>query len=101
MDSREEIINNVLSSPFNGGVPTSYQVHFTAERVMLIFGVVPKTHKDELEALILRETDSSWVNSPELASMVGARLAIGLPELIEQLKARLNEALSQSGNGGT
>lgn len=95
----EQLISEVINEPVDGGIPMSYYVHFTAERVMLFFGVVPKSHRDALESLIHDQTNGSWVNSPEVASMVGAKMAIGLPSLIDKLKSRLEKELSENAYG--
>lgn len=92
----EQLISKVINEPVDGSVPMSYYVHFTAERVMLFFGVVPKSHRDALESLIYEQTNGSWVSSPEVAAMVGAKMAIGLPALIDKLKFRLDNELSEN-----
>ena len=94
---RETIINKVLNESVDGGTTTSYQVLCTAERVMLFFGALPGSHRDALTDLIGRQTDGLWVSSEEVARIVGARLAIGHPDLLEKLKARLTCAL-EAGN---
>jgi hypothetical protein len=92
----ETIINKVLSETVSGGTPTSYQVLCTAERVMLFFGVLPGSHRDALTELIGKQTEDRWVSSKEIAGLVGARLAIGHPELLDKLKGRLINALEAS-----
>lgn len=92
----EQLISKVINESVDGGVPMSYNVHFTSERVMLFFGVVPQSHRDALEFQIREQTGGAWVNSPEVAAMVGAQMAISLPELIDKLKSRLENELSEN-----
>jgi hypothetical protein len=96
MQINENIINKVINASVDGGVSTSYYVHCTAERVMLFFGVIPQTHRDTLVSLIQEQTNGSWVNDSEIAAMVGAKMAIGLPELLQRFKARLENELSKA-----
>jgi len=80
----ENSINKIINAPVDGGVATSYQVHCTSDRVMLFFGVIPKSHMDVLESLINEQTDGTWIRDSEIASMVGAEAAIGLPVMLKK-----------------
>lgn len=91
-DEIEGKIANVLQAPDMGGYATSYTVHCTSERVILVFGLFPGQHRDAMKQLISRQTNDKWVESVELASITGAKFVIGFPECIERLKVRLREA---------
>jgi len=95
-NSRESIINKIMNQSVDGAISTSYNVHCTAERVMLFFGVIPKSHRDALSDLIDSQTDGKWVTSENIASMVGATLAIGHPELLDKFQIRLKEELQRN-----
>lgn len=90
----EDIISKVINEPVGGGYSTSYCVHTTAERVMLFFGLIPLSHREVIESLIKEQTKGEWVNDPEIAAMVGAKMAISLPALHKSFKVRLVSALS-------
>ena len=92
----EDIINKVINEPVGGGYSTSYCVHWTAERVMLVFGLIPLSHREALESLIEKQTKDEWINDPEIAAMVGAKMAISLPALHKSFKVRLDSALSEN-----
>lgn len=94
----ENIISTVINASVDGVVPTSYYVHCTADSVMLYFGVIPKSHRDVLESLIMEQTNGSWVNDSGIATMVGAKMAIGLPERLNRFKVRLENELSKPTN---
>lgn len=96
-NSRESIINKVMNESVDGGTSTSYHVHCTAERVMLFFGVLPRSHGDALSDLIDSQTSGKWVTSESIASMVGAKMAIGHPELLDKFQSRLKEELQSNG----
>ncbi|MDT7848120.1 hypothetical protein Q9292_00755 [Methylophilus sp. VKM B-3414] len=91
-DNIKEKIENVLQAPHMGGLATTYTVHHTAERVMLVFGLFPGQHREAMKQLIAKQTDGTWVESTELETITGAQFAIGLPECIDELKSRLRDA---------
>lgn len=88
----EDLITTVIHANHLGGSATSYTVHYTAERVMLVFGLFPGQHRDTLTSLISHQTDGAWIEDSELANLVGAKLALGLPQAIKSLKERLTSA---------
>lgn len=88
----DDTIKNVLKCNHLGGAPSSYEVFFTAERVMLVFGLLPGQHRDALKDLIARQTDEGWEESTELARVTEAKLVLGLPDAIISLKERLVKA---------
>lgn len=92
-----DLVNKVISASIDGGSPREYRVVFTAERVMLVFGQLPGEHREALQALISRQTDGKWKDHSELASMIGAELVVGLPELVEKLAYRFLIEASMSG----
>lgn len=96
-NSLENIINKIINESVDGGTSTSYHVHCTAERVMLFFGVLPKSHRDALNDLIDSQTSGKWVTSESIASMVGAKMAIGHPESLEKFQSRLKEEMQRNG----
>lgn len=96
-DLLEKILNKVMSENVDGGTSTSYHVHCTAERVMLFFGVLPKSHRDALSDLIDSQTSGKWVTSESIASIVGAKMAIGHPESLEKFQSRLEDEMQRNG----
>jgi hypothetical protein len=88
-----ERVSEVIKSPNSfGGFPTSYNVHYTAERVMFVFGLFPGQHREAMKDLIDRQTASKWVEDESLAILAGAEFVIGLPENISALKERLKQS---------
>lgn len=96
-NSRENIINKVMNESIDGGTSTSYHVYCTAERVMLFFGVLPKSHRDALSDLIDSQTSGKWITSESIASMVGAKMAIGHPDSLDKFLARLKDEMQRNG----
>jgi TRAP-type C4-dicarboxylate transport system substrate-binding protein len=70
-------------------------VYCTADNVCLVFGVLPKSHGDALESLLKKQTNNTWINDPGIASIIGAKRAIGLPEHLNGFKLRLENELSK------
>lgn len=91
-EKQEDLIANVIHASHLGGSATCYTVHHTAERVMLVFGLLPGQHKDMLLELISRQTGGAWVQDYALANLVGAKMALGPPHGINSLKERLASA---------
>ena len=89
---QEDLIATVLNGSHQGSWATSYTVHHTAERVMLVFGALSGQHKETLRYLISRQTDDAWIEDPQVADLTGAKLALGLPQAIASLKERLASA---------
>jgi len=92
----DKIISRVINESVDGGTPMSYSVHFTSERVMLLFGVSPEPHRDALRYLIEEQTSGEWKDDHELAEEMGAKMAVGLPGCLEQLRTRLYAASSKN-----
>ena len=88
-----EKVSEIIRSPNNlGGFPTSYNLHYTAERVMFVFGLFPGQHKEAMKELIDRQTGGEWVEDENLAGIAGAEFVIGLPENISRLKKRFKDS---------
>ena len=63
---------------------------------MLLFGASLKSHRDALRYLIEEQTSGKWKDDHELAEKMGAKMAVGLPECLEQLRTRLYAAISKN-----
>lgn len=90
----KDIVDKVINASVGGGVPSSYTVHCTAERVMLVFGFIPGSDRVALESMVEKQTQGKWVNDSEIADLVGVKMAIGHPAQHEILKNRLDNALA-------
>jgi hypothetical protein len=60
---------------------------------MLVFGLIPGSDRVALESMLEKQTNGEWVNDPEIAAMVGAKMAFSLPVLHKNFKIRLESAL--------
>jgi hypothetical protein len=82
-------VKAVISAGVDGGMPNSYCVYSTAERVFLVFGCYHGSHKEAFLKFIADQTDNTWVTDEIIAKKVGAVLAIGRPRVLEKFNQRL------------
>lgn len=88
---RNDAITKVLNDSRLGEIPISYTVHYTAERVMIIFGNLPGQHKEAFMELISKQTNNRWIESKNIAQITDAKLVIGSPDAITSLIERLEK----------
>jgi hypothetical protein len=87
----ESWVNEIVGASLDGTSAYEYRVVFTAESVMLVFGLLPGQHRTALESLIQSQGDQ-WRSDENVAALAGAKLALGLPSSLAALGARLEAA---------
>lgn len=85
----EKILTILKEHTVGKAPPTCYEVYFTTEGVMVVFGVFNGQHKQALKEFIDYKTNNTWIEDIKLAEEINAQFVMGLPAQLDRLKQRL------------